>query len=90
MTTQKTDAGNTTWINLVTDLSLVVGIGYTIQNVGSGSVALLSEKSSTPVAGTPFHTLFPGQYQDITPETGLGLWIKGKNANVTVSVTESA
>jgi len=88
MATQNQTADNETWINIVSTLSLVVGTEYTIQNVSS-DVALLSEKSTIPVDGSPFHKLNPGEYQSVTPETGLGLWVKGKLSGITIAVTET-
>ena len=88
MATQKQTADNETWINIVTTLSLVVGTVYTIQNVSPG-VAMLSEKTTIPVAASPFHKVGPGEYQSVTPDTGLGLWIKGTNSSITIAVTET-
>ena len=88
MTTDQATTDDTVWLDLVDELTLVIGTEYIIQNVSPRNVQL-SEKATIPVAGSAFHKLGPGEWQFITPETGLGLWIKGNSASVTVSVTES-
>lgn len=88
MPTQNQTADNETWINIVTTLSLVVGTVYSLQNISS-DVLMLSEKSTIPIAGSPFHKVSSGEWQSVTPDTGLGLWIKGIFSSITVAITET-
>ena len=88
MPTQEQIADEVTWINIVDTLSLVVATEYTIQNV-SPDIVMLSEKATIPVEGSPFHTIGNGEWQSVTPDTGLGLWIKGTFKSVTIAITET-
>lgn len=88
MPTQNQIADEETWINIVDTLSLVVGTVYSLQNV-SPDIVMLSEKATIPTDASPFHKVFPGQYQSVTPDTGLGLWIKGTLSSITIAITET-
>ena len=88
MPTQNQIADEITWINIVDTLSLVVGTVYSLQNV-SPDIVMLSEKATIPVEGSAFHEVYSGQSIPVTPDTGLGLWIKGTFKSVTIAITES-
>jgi len=79
---------STTWINIVSSLSLVVDQAYTLQNVGPTTL-LLSEQTSTPISGTPFHEVGPGETKGVAPATGLGIWIQSRYASTTIAITEA-
>ena len=88
MPTQKQIADEVTWINIVDTLSLVVDTAYSLQNV-SPDIVMLSEMATSPVEGSPFHEVYPGQSIPVTPESGLGVWIKGTFKTVTIAITEA-
>ena len=77
----------TAWINIASTLSLVVGTPYTIQNTSNTEVKLI-EKSTSPAPTDFAHNLMPNEMVDITPETGLGLWVKTTNGNANIAITE--
>ena len=89
MTTLFCRTDSTTWKDVVSDLSLVVGETYTIQNVSS-DIILMAEKSTTPSNDGPYHRILPSAFQSITPDTGLGIWIRGFISGITLAVTESS
>ena len=90
MPTLGSQAGPDTWVDLVAGLSLVTDTSYDIQNV-SDTDCLLSEKTTTPVAATPFHRLTPRQIFIIKPNGTDGIWIKADSnaSQVHVALTET-
>ena len=88
MATQLIKTDNATWKDIISELSLSVGVAYTIQNTGSDTI-LLTEAAVIPTGTSAYHKLDPKVFQSIVPETGLGIWIKGKNSSVKLIVTES-
>lgn len=87
MTTQGSNLDNTTWVNIVTDLSLVVGTTYTLQGT-AGYPLRLVESASEPTGASPFHILEGYKMYDYTVVSGLGIWIQSTSGNSNIAVTE--
>ena len=87
MVTRGVTASDTTWTNIVSEFTLTVGARYLLQNVGSRTL-FLTEQSSTPTAATPAHKILPGESRAVTPESGMGLWIRGYLSAVDIALTE--
>ena len=49
---------DTIWVNIVDELSLVIGTTYFIQNI-SDSEVLFAFKETSPIDSDPFHVIFP-------------------------------
>ena len=88
MVTQGVTVTNTTWLNIITEFTLTNGTRYNLQNVGS-RVLFLTEQSSTPTDATPAHEILPGESRAVTPEAGMGLWVRGYLSSVDIAITES-
>ncbi len=88
MATQSVVVTEDTWINLVTEFSLVVGTSYIVQNI-SGHRAYLTELATPPDDDSPKHTISAGKSKGVIPASGIGLYVKGVNSNIIIVVTES-
>ncbi|MCK5613959.1 hypothetical protein KAR91_69495 [Candidatus Pacearchaeota archaeon] len=87
MTTQGVTATDK-WVDIVSELSLVVGTPYTLQNTGRSEIRLV-EKATAPAASDFFHVIMPNGFQlDVTPETGLGLWVQSASGESKIAITE--
>jgi hypothetical protein len=88
MTTLKSTADDTTWVDIITDLSLTNDLTYTVQNVSSGT-ALMTEQATTPDDDSAIHYILPKQSMIIIVDDSIGIYVKGLSSDITVSVTES-
>jgi hypothetical protein len=89
MTTKRIITDNKVWKDLVDELGLSIGKEYDVQNI-SPNVALLSECESAPVSDDfAAFDIMPKGHQKVSPESGLGLWIKGRLGTIEVTVCEN-
>lgn len=87
MVTRGVTASSTAWVNIVAEFTLAVGTRYLLQNVGSRTL-FLTEQASEPTDTTPAHEILPGESRAVTPESGMGLWIRGYLSSVEIAITE--
>lgn len=87
MTTQGSNITNAAWVNIVTDLTLVVGTTYTLQGT-AGYPLRLVESASEPTGTSPYHILEGYKMYDYTVATGLGIWVQSTSGNSNIAVTE--
>ena len=89
MATQGKNVTDSAWINIVSSLSLVVGIAYTLQNTGDQNIKLI-EKATEPADSDLYHVITPNTLIPITIASGLGFWVKTfRNGSSNVVLTES-
>lgn len=89
MTTKGHTATPTAWVDLVSELSLVIGTRYTLQNVGPGKLKLTENATEPSIDEDIAHVIAPGNFIDIIPETAIEIWVISSSKNTQVVVTEA-
>ena len=85
MSTQSTTIG-VQWTNIVSTLSLSIGITYRIEGFGTrGGYVQFSD--TMPGDNAPGHILKNDEDFKITPENGLGIWMRVLDESTTIVVT---
>ncbi len=88
MATLEVTTNEVVWIDLIDEFTLSQGVSYLVQNTSSVTM-LLTEKTTTPISTSPYHTVLPGRSMGIIVDTSTGIWVRGESASITATVTKS-
>ena len=75
--------------NVVTELGLIVGKNYSIQNISGTKKVYYRERNTDIPAGDPYHFIPPGGWLIWGIDAGFGFWAWTASGTVKISVSEA-